>query len=115
MSGTIYMIRKSAHVDSTNGGVSGKARLAIVSNIDGPAPVQEWVDAGAAHLILIDHPAGSSYGPILVPATRDGDKLRVPGTLSSPMFGGNYVDIDGRLVSIHDRFETPEQNNALSI
>jgi hypothetical protein len=106
--------------DCTNGGLTSKADKICVVNVDGPFNPNDETPA----FKLVTH-AGCA---VLKPVDDNGNEIK-DGI--GPMMGGNYASTsDSRFsravekllghnfygaVPVHDRFETQEQYNSLSI
>lgn len=102
----------------SNGGISSRATKVCVVNAEGPFEPSEDMPG----VEIIRHPAGPRFGPIAVPVDR-------PEGRFGPMAGGCIIDSsdvrftelleelggtsDGG-VSLHDRYETPEENDRYS-
>lgn len=102
----------SAGYDPSNGGVSSKEDYILVIHPEGQesaiSPSQEF------RLFQIDDAYGDTGYHKFVPYNTKKEGFY------GPMFGGNLATLDGtgvrdsRIFRIHDRYETPEQCDALS-
>lgn len=107
--------------DCTNGGASkGKDSIYVICP-GGPYTVSELGERGDP--IFAVEKFGNYQCLVQVVVTADGIALRKSCVdMIGPMMGGNYAMGDSRWraiseypLPIHDRWETPEQNRALSI
>lgn len=106
---TVY---RPAFGDCSNGGHSGKETSLPVAGMKLADP--EWSDPsiradgrGVPIYDVEERTIGGKDCPRLVPRIQ-------PTGVCGPMASGNYADVDGRMVPIHDRFETWEQYDANS-
>ena len=58
--------------NSSNGGISEKAKSVVIVNVEGPFNPNENSPA----VLLIAHPASVGFAPICVPADENGEQLR---------------------------------------
>ncbi len=105
----------------SNGGISAEHVRVCVVNAEGPFEPHET----SPGVRVIQHPAGRKYGLIAVPIDLPPEAKSV-----GPMAGGTHIGTsDSRmsallrslgssdpygLISLHDRFETPAENELLS-
>ena len=107
----LNVYRDASGVDCTNGGASATADAICVINVDGPFVPAAFTPAVELNI--------GTYGPTLVPV------LGGARGMVGPMFGGNFATTsDSRLrqavgdfngaIPVFDRYETPEQYDALT-
>lgn len=108
---------KTAHIlrsetDCTNNGVSGKRWIFRMITEEEEENLQ--TNEPDRYLVLVKRELWGKSAWYLRPL----NTLKPAGSVG-PMHGGNYAVVDYKLSSlplpIHDRFETPEEYNALSI
>ena len=116
---TVYVFRSSLG-DCTNGGVSSQHDRLTVVNVQGPS--EPTADAPA--VLLVDGPLGSKHlAPAVLMESGEWGPALTEGVVG-PMAGGNFAQSsDSRFaqaagfygaVSVHDRYETPEQYASMS-
>lgn len=111
---TVGVFREVDFPDCTANGITSKvSRIILVDDsIEGPFKVQE----GETYLVLIRR---TLFGRVYIHAEPrvNGKELKGDGF---GMFGGNFIySSDSRFpndypIGVHDRFETPEEYEALS-
>lgn len=119
MKGIRVDIYKSAHGDSSHGGLS--SRKACVTLLIPEGGYVDTIDPDADYVVIIRRPIGD----YAVPCNNLGEPLSLQRTSEiGPMFGGTFIySSDSRFrehcgsqpIALRDRFESEELNRMLSI
>lgn len=108
------ILRPAHGSDCTNGGLTGRSNSPVTLALTeadcaalGVRATRLQSTARPADLRLAERPLGG-FMAVPVEGTRPG--------MIGPMFGGNYIMASGLPfpIPVHDRYETPEQYDALS-
>jgi len=109
---TIY---RPAYGDSTNGGASSDQDMIAVSGT--MLADNDWSNTDMLHETTHDASTCTKRPIYDITEGFRGHRHLVPRIKKAgigPMFGGNYANVDGEMLPIHDRWESQEQYNALS-